>query len=123
MRALPLWVQLWMMIILVPINMGGLLFLDTPHGRIAAILGIGGMLPNLVIIWVQRGFSKAMAVPHLPFWTPLVIWLAWLLLTNHPGGALSIYLTILLVVDVISLGFDYPDAWKYWRGDRTVTRP
>lgn len=121
-RALPFWVQIWVALVLMPINMGGLLFLDTPQGRIATLLGIGGMLPNLAIIWVQRGFSKAMAFPHLPIWTALAIWLAWTLTTNLPTGPLGAYLTALLAVDIISLIFDYTDAWKWVRGDRAVTR-
>lgn len=122
-RALPIWVQIWVILILVPINMGGLFFLDTPQGRIAALLGIGGMLPNLIIVWMQRGFSNAMAFPHLPMWTPLVIWLAWTLSTAQPTGALGIYLMVLLLIDIVSLAFDYSDAWKWWQGDRAVTRP
>ena len=120
-RALPLWVQIWMALILVPVNMGGLLFLDTPQGRFAALLGISGMLPNLVIVWVQQGFSKAMAFPHLPIWTPLVIWLLWTLTTHPLDGALRTFLVLLAAIDVISLGFDYPDAIKYLRGDRDIS--
>lgn len=122
-RAMPLWVQIWMIFILVPVNCGGLLFLDTPQGRIAAILGITAMLPNILIIWFQRGFSKAMAIPHLPIWTPLTIWIIWLLLTAPPPGALGTFLLILLIVDLISLTFDYADAWKWWYGNRAVIRP
>ena len=120
MRALPTWVQLWMNLILTPVNLASLLFIATTEGRIAAILAVGGMLPNLPILWRLRGFSKAMSVPHLPFWTILVVWLAYTLTTGQVDGALYIYFIILLVVDTISLGFDYIDSIKYWRGDKKV---
>jgi hypothetical protein len=122
-RAHPLWVQFWVFFILGPVNLGALFFLDTPEGRIAAALCLAGMIPNLIMVWMQRGLSRGMAFPHLPFWTPLVIWLAWTLFTAPPAGALGTFLVVLLVVDTISLAFDYVDAWKWLRGDRQVTRP
>ena len=30
------------------------------------------------------------------------------------------YLLILMVVDVISLAFDFPDIWKWYSGDRLI---
>lgn len=122
-RALPMWVQLWIAFILVPVNVAGLFFLDTPQGQIAAVLSICGMLPNVPIIWFQRGFSRVMAFPHLPIWTPLVIWLAWVFATNPPEGTIRTYFIVLLIVDTISLAFDYLDVFKYVKGDRAVVRP
>ena len=117
-RALPAWVQVWVALILVPVNAASLLFLGQPGALWVAILAVGAMLANLPIMLAERGFSKRMALPHLPFWTVLVIWLA----VARPGatGAYAVYLWLLLAVDLISLGFDYPDAWKWWKGDRKV---
>jgi len=35
-------------------------------------------------------------------------------------GAYGVYLSILLVVNLISLVFDFPDALKWLRGDRKI---
>ncbi len=119
-RAMPLWVQVWVALILVPVNMASLFFVGQPMGIWIAVLAIGAMLPNLPVILYDRGFSKLMAIPHLLPWTILVVWL----LVAMPEGSVSyeLYLWILLVINAISLGFDYPDAFKYWRGDRAPAR-
>ncbi len=119
-RALPLWVQVWVGLILVPVNMASILFVFHPAGLLIAALAIGGMTPNLFIMIKERGLSKAMALPHLLIWTPLVF----ILLTNLDSpwvqGRYQTYIWLLLVVDLTSLAFDFPDAWKWWKGDRAI---
>jgi len=119
-RAMPLWVQIWVAFVLFPVNMASLFFVGEPMGIWIAVLAIGGMLPNLPIILYDRGFSKLMAFPHLLPWTILVGWI----LFARPEGSenFAIYLWILLMVDLVSLGFDYPDALKWLRGDRKPAR-
>ena len=110
--ALPLWVKIWMVLVLGPVNMASIFFLDEPQGVLIAILAYGGMILNLPIIWVEKGMSKMMSLPHVLVWTPLMFVL-WPLL-----GAP--YATILFVVNLISLVFDYVDSWKWLKGDRAV---
>ena len=120
-RRLPLWVQVWVALILVPVNMLSLLFFAYPGAVWVAVLAVGGMLPNIAIMVAERGLSKAMALPHLLIWTPLIGLVLWLQYT-FPGfpPLFKNYLWLLLAVDLISLGFDYPDALKWKRGDRAV---
>jgi len=115
-RAMPGWVQIWVAFLLVPINMAAIFFIDQPAGVWIAILSIGAMMLNVPVIFFDRGFSKMMAFPHLIPWSVLVIWI----LFARPVGSdyYGTYLTVLLVTNVISLGFDFPDAWKWWKGDR-----
>lgn len=115
-RALPLWVQVWVAFILVPVNMASLYFFDEPYGLWIAFLANIAMMLNLPVMLYDRGFSKLMAFPHLIPWTILVAWL--LFARPEVTGAYDTYLWVLLVVDAISLAFDYPDAVKWWRGDR-----
>ena len=42
-RRLPLWVQIWMVLILIPINLTSLFFLDQPMGSWIAALAVFGM--------------------------------------------------------------------------------
>ncbi len=117
-RALPGWVQVWVTFILMPINMISGMFLDQPMGVWIAVLAVGAMMLNMPVMLMDRGFSKQMALPHLIPWTLLVA----LLLFARPEatGHYATYLWVLLVADVISLGFDYPDAIRWLRGDRQV---
>ena len=120
-RALPAWVQIWVAFLLVPINMAAMFFLNEPSGVWIAVLAIGAMMLNLPIMLHDRGFSKMMALPHLVPWTILVLWIA--LARPVGSAAYDIYLWVLLVTNVISLAFDYPDAAKWLHGDRTPARP
>jgi len=120
-RRLPGWVQIWVALILVPVNLAPLLFLGAPYAVWVAVLSVGGMMPNLPIMLDERGLSKRMALPHLLIWVPLLVLLGWVL-ANVDGvtGGYRTLLLLLLVVDLISLGFDFPDALKWWRGDREI---
>lgn len=117
-RNLPVWVQIWMSVVLVPANLVPLAFLDQPYGTVIAGLAILGMVLNLPIMMAGRGMSRAMALPHLLFWTPMVLIIVYVL--NTHTDLLPIYaqfLLVLLVVDLISLGFDLRDA-ILWNKDR-----
>lgn len=121
-RALPLWVQIWVGLILVPVNMASSFFIYESMGLLVALLAIGGMTPNLVIMMFDRGLSKAMAIPHLVIWFPLVIFLIWIIQAPYIEGRYLAYLWLLLAVDVLSLAFDIPDTWKWAKGDREIAR-
>ena len=117
-RALPIWVQIWVFIILVPVQVASLFFLNESLGVWVAILAILGMVPNIFIILYERGFSKLMSIPHLLPWTGLVL----LIIFARPEGSAGYetYLWVLLAVTSTSLIFDYIDALKWWKGDRSV---
>ncbi len=118
-RALPLWVQVWMLAWLVPVNLASLYFLSEPLGVWIALLAILGMAPNVLIVLRERGFSKLMALPHILPWTALV---AIVVLARPEQPALYVgYLVLLAATNFISLLFDYPDAIKWLRGDRAVS--
>ena len=117
-RALPVWVQIWVALILVPVNMLSLAFLAEPMGHWIAFLAIVAMVLNLPVMWINRGLSNAMALPHLIPWTVLVVWL--LVARPEASGVYAAYLTVLLVVDAVSLVFDYTDTIRWLRGDRAV---
>jgi hypothetical protein len=119
-RRLPAWVQIWVAVILVPVNAASVGFWPAPHGPLLTCLAIGGMIPNLPIMLAERGLSRAMAIPHVLLWTPLVGLLIWIQATGQVSGGQVLYLWLLLFVDAISLGFDYVDAYKWLRGERAI---
>lgn len=115
-RELPLWVQIWVSVILVPVNLVSLAFLDQPQGFLVAALAITGMALNLPIMVVERGFTKTMALPHLLCWIPLVILVAFLLGSGASlSPAYTSFLVLLLIIDVLSLAFDLWDGLSWYR--------
>ena len=117
-RAMPIWVQIWVVGILVPVNMASLLFVFEPGGILIAFLANIAMMMNLPVMIKDRGFSKMMALPHLIPWGILIAILVFAPLVAE--GNYAIYLKVLLGVDLISLAFDFPDAVKWKRGDRAA---
>lgn len=117
-RRLPVWVQLWMVLILMPANFVPLAFLGSPMGIWVAVLSVGGMALNMPILVLERGFTRALALPHLLLWTPLVGLMLWLILSGTATGPYAVMLSALLVIDLISLGFDARDGWHIWRDAR-----
>jgi hypothetical protein len=79
------------------------------------------MALNLPIVLRDRGMGKAMALPHVVFWTPLVLAIVIGLIFRGGDFGYRAYLALLLVTNTISLVFDYKDALDWWRGDRGVT--
>ncbi len=115
-RGLPLWVQIWVAVILVPVNLMPLFFLYQPQGVLIAALAITGMALNLPIKMAARGMSGAMALPHILFWVPLVIVVAGMLIAKETlNPAYVRFLWLLLIVDIISLVFDVRDAAHWMR--------
>lgn len=121
-RRLPFWVQVWMSALLVPINLAPLLFIGAyPSAKWIALLSVMGMLANVPILIIERGFSAALSFAHLIFWLPLVS----ILFTRPPflGGVTGVYenfLVALLIVNTISLVFDIREAIKWLRGGRDI---
>lgn len=107
-RAFPLWVQIWVGLILVPVNLAAIFFVNEPRGWLIAILAIGGMFPNLIILLTLRSWPKTMALPHVFIWTPLMF-ILW------PYVGMHGFMTLLFAVNAVSLAFDFKDSWDWWR--------
>ncbi|MFB9149483.1 hypothetical protein [Roseovarius ramblicola] len=118
-RRLPLWVQLWVSVILVPVNAASLGYVAQPAGGWLAAMAVGAMLVNGVLMLAERGFSKAMALPHALIWTPMLALILWLL-AQDIAAPYRAYLLILLAVDAVSLVFDLIDTRKWLSGDRGI---
>jgi hypothetical protein len=120
-RRMPVWVQIWMLVILMPVNFLSLFFIAEPGGLVIAALAVGGMMANLPIMLVQRGFGAAMSVPHVILWTPAVLIALWLLVSGAVAGSpYAAFLWAFCIVNAISLGFDIKDTRAWMRGKRGV---
>lgn len=116
-KDLPGWVKIWMNFILGPVNLATLAFLTQPSGALIATLAIGGMMLTVAIVIALGGFSKLAAAGHILPWTPLVF----VLIFARPEGTAvyQIFLTILLITNVISLAFDFNDL-RLWLKSKAI---
>ena len=119
--AMPRWVQVWVAVILFPANLASFCFLDEPLGVIVALLCTAGWLPNIFILLYEKGFSNSMALPHILPWAALVVLVC--TMTPSLSNNFGIYLWLVAGINAVSLAFDIPDACRWLRGERDVSRP
>ncbi|MEO0836156.1 MAG: hypothetical protein AAFY16_09250 [Cyanobacteria bacterium J06642_3] len=113
---LPIWVQIWMMFILGPVNLASLAFLNQPSGVLIAALALSGMIITVSIVFVAGKFSKLAAAGHILPWTHLM----WILIFARPEGSpiYQTFLTTLLILNAISLAFDFNDLRLWFKTKR-----
>lgn len=121
-RRLPLWVQLWMAVILLPVNLASFLLLHYPSAQWIALSALTVVGSNMLLMYRYGGFSRLLAVPHLLIWGPLQVILLMYLAQQPaplPTGEV-LYVSLVLVVNGISLVFDLLDAWRWRQGERQL---
>lgn len=116
------WLNIW-----VPILMFGSLIIPAilliwKSSRIAGLAGIvAGLLSFVAISWMyeQLGYVKLLGLPHVLFYTPVVIYF----IARLRSGELPKYarwlMSVSLVIILISLAFDYTDVARYLLGETT----
>ena len=119
----PDWLGIWM-----PVSFGGafilpLALLTWKPTRLAEIVTVlasflGALSTN--VLYSKIGYVKLLGLPHILFWTPLVIYLFTLLRKPAVGKVPTVIITVVSVVILISLAFDYTDVIKYLLVDRAV---
>lgn len=123
-RSLPLWVQIWVVVILMPVNAAAFFLLDTWLGIAAAIAAVFVVITNVPIMWATGGMSRLMSVPHLVAWYPLQVLIVMRLAEMIGSGPVSAtewwFGAILFVINGISLVFDTVDSWRWLKGEREV---
>jgi len=123
-QSLPIWVQVWVGGILVPVNGAAFFLTDTWTGMAAAIAAIFVVVTNVPIMLYEGGMSRLMAVPHLFAWIPLWVFIAGRLQNLFGGPVMGktefIFAVLLLVVNGISLVFDAIDTVRWCRGERDI---
>ena len=123
-RSLPLWVQIWVAGILIPVNVLPFFLLESVVGQAGALAALLVLVTNGPLMWVYRGMNKVLSIPHLIAWGPLVIYL--LMLLSESGfradaSRMELGLAaLLLAINGISLMFDVVDSAKWLAGDRAT---
>jgi hypothetical protein len=116
-RRLPLWVQIWVAVILVPVNMGGFFITDHRLGFWIALALISVLVANCTVLLTQARFSRIMSVPHIAPWGALQIYLLMGLLQQWWTGGLFVYAVVVFIINAVSLVFDAIDTYKWSQGD------
>ncbi|MEQ9547996.1 MAG: hypothetical protein RIK85_18495 [Marinobacter sp.] len=119
-RSLPLWVQVWVAGILVPVNAAAFLFLDTAAGYWTAVAAALVLASNYPIMLGCRGMSRLMSLPHLAIWGPLQVFLLYCLAVADLAYTEFGFIVVVVVVNGVSLVFDAVDSWRWCAGEREV---
>lgn len=123
-RSLPLWVQVWVGLFLIPVNAAAFLLIDTPTGKAAAIATIFVVMTNIPIMLYEGGMSRLMAVPHLVAWIPLSVFIIVRFISFPNSSNMQTpelaFAFLLLTINGISLVFDAIDTIRWCRGQRDI---
>jgi len=117
-RSLPPWVQIWVGLILVPVNAASFFMLSFPAAQYTAIAAVVVILTNGPLMIVYCGMNRSLSIPHLIAWIPLEIALVMRLWGSETDPVETYYALLVLVVNGISLVFDVIDSWRWLRGER-----
>jgi len=118
-RRLPVAVQAWMVVLLMPINVATVFFIGETNALVISVLAIAGMAFNMPIMIRAGGMTSLMALPHLILWTPMVLLALITLFADVPSGY-RVFLVLLIAIDTISLAFDVRDFAAWRNGDRAI---
>jgi len=123
-RALPLWVQVWVGLFLIPANAAAFLLMDTPTGKAAAIAAIFVVMTNIPIMLYEGGMSRLMAMPHLVAWIPLSVFIIMRFISFPNSSNMQtpelVFAVLLLIINGFSLVFDAIDTIRWRRGQRDI---
>lgn len=121
-QSLPLWVQIWVGGILIPVNAAAFFLLDYPSGQLTAWAALFVVATNIPIMLMESGMSKLMSLPHLLAWIPLQI--ALIARLADPAALLpageQVFVGAVLLVNGVSLVFDAMDSWHWFCGDHAI---
>ena len=119
--SLPVWVIIWIYVFLVPANFSGLFLTDLESGFWIALLGAGAIFINIVILFINGGFSKVLAISHLILWIPLeVILLSRYFTAPDLSTFEQSYILVVTVINAISIAFEVYDTKEWLNGNRDV---
>lgn len=111
-RLLP---RLWVMLLML-VNVGAVAFLDTIYGQLS-LASVLAAVVIMAVLYAKLGFVRLLGIAHI-FWFPMLIWFAFNLPDRSAQPWLYYWVTVLMVIDVISLVIDTYDVARYIGGDR-----
>lgn len=117
----PAWIGYWLNWLL----FGGLVLplalLIWRKTRIAAVVTAASTIASVLgVMWLfdKMGFVKLIGLPHIVFWTPVVVYLATILRAPDTPIWPKRIIAVVLATILISLAFDITDVLRYAFGER-----
>ncbi|MEH6467838.1 MAG: hypothetical protein V7722_09425 [Porticoccus sp.] len=107
----PVWIPVWVFYLMM-INFVSIGFWSEPLAKaIFMTFMLSAMLMMGLYSWF--GFEKILGMGHV-LWLPLLVYV--FIGISTASGAFKVYLMILSISIMVSLGFDIVDSWKYFAG-------
>lgn len=112
----PMWVQVWINVMMVGI-LASLLFVWWDWRPRWVILSMIPIVMLMTYLFNTFGYTRILGLGHIPFWTPLVIYLIRSFKPEDKTTWTGRYLYFITAIICISLLFDYIDVARYLLGD------
>ena len=119
----PSWLSIWMPILFAGAFVLPLALLIWKPTRLTAIICVAAAILGAVttnMLFMKMGYVKLLGLPHIIFWTPLVIYLFSMMRKPAVAKPAKVIMVIISVVICISLAFDYIDVIRYLLGERAA---
>jgi len=118
-RAGPTWVYWWVMFMGLAFMPAFIFALSRQEAR-WTVLAMLATFPAMMWLYAQVGYVRLLGLPHVIFWTPLLVYLwtrrrRWRVRDTLAGK----WIAVLVATILISLAFDCADVIRYIAGDRT----
>ncbi len=122
----PAWVGIWLNILsfcalLLPLSL--FIWRASRTAAIATLLANIASFVSITWLYNQLGYVKLLGLPHVIFWTPIVIfYISRMRRDDMPIWPRRI-MAVVVTAMVISLAFDYVDTARYLLGETTPSIP
>jgi len=114
--ALPMWVQYWMMWLMLVLGLGALVFSFVRAEARWLLLAMVAALVSTMALGMVVGWNKLWGVTHLVFWTPVVIYYIRRWPAVEKKSVFGVWFVLALATMIVSLVFDAKDVVEYLMG-------
>ena len=119
MLRMPIRLQLWVLVLVGANIVAPLFFLQHFEAQLTLAAGLLG-LALMSVLTGRFGFSRIVGLGHIA-WLPLIVLLISSVGDTTASSPFGLWIRSVIVLDSISLAFDFVDAARFYRGDRTET--
>ena len=119
MLRMPMRLQLWVLVLVGANIVTPLFFLQHFEAQLTLAAGLLG-LALMSVLTGRFGFSRIVGLGHIT-WLPLIFLLMSSVADTTASSSFGFWIRSVIVLDSISLAFDFVDAARFYRGDRTET--
>lgn len=113
---MPLFVQLWVAVLVMMNLLVPLLFLEHIEALATIVVFLIGAVTLMVLTGIF-GFTRLLGLGHF-LWFPLLVWL-WMRLGQIPSDdGFGFWIRVLMILNSLSLMIDVIDVVRYFKGER-----